>query len=105
MSTRPQVCVSVAVSVREGSRTQPPLSHPYSCRYEDPSISRTTGHAATENWARKLGLLAGRNKYEVSVAVANMEDVDQCTSVADWGQGRTSITTDAGGAETTAQED
>ena len=28
--------------------------------------------------------------------MAKMEDVAQCTSVADWGQGRTSITTDAG---------
>ena len=60
---------------------------------------------ATEDSPGKLGLLAGRNKYEVSVAVAKMEDVDQCTSVADWGQGRTSITTDAGRAETTAKED
>ena len=67
--------------------------------------SRSTGHDATEDWPGKLGVLAGRNKYEVSVAVAKMEDVDQCTSVADWGQGRTSITTYAGRAETTAKED
>ena len=105
MSTRPQVCVSVAASVREGSRTQPPFSHPYSCRCEDPSRSRSTGHPATENWAGKLGLLGGRTKYKVSVTVAKMENVDQCTSVADWGQGRTSINTDAGRAETTAKED
>ena len=71
---------------------------------EDPSRSRSTGHVATENWAGRLGLLAGY-KYEVSVAVAKMEDVAQCTSVADWGQGRTSITTDAGRVETTAKED
>ena len=63
-----------------------------------------TAHAATENWTGKLGLLAGY-KYEVSVAVAKMEDVAQRTSVADWGQGRTSITTDTGRAETTAKED
>ena len=95
---------SVAASVREGSRTQPPFSHPYSCRCEDPSRSRSTGHAATENWAGKLGLLVGY-KYEVSFAVAKTEDVAQCTSVADWGQGRTSITIDAGRADTTAKED
>ena len=83
MSTRPQVCVSVAASVHEGSRTQPPFSHPLSCRCEDPSRSRSTGHGATENWAGKLWLLGGRKKYEVSVAVAKMEDVDQCISVAD----------------------
>ena len=100
-----QVCVSVAASVREGSRTQPPFSHPYSCRCEDPSRSRSTGHGAKENWAGKLGLLGGRKKYEGSVAVAKMGDVDQCTSVADWGKGRTSITADAGLGETTAKED
>ena len=102
MSTRPQVCVSVAASVREGSRTQPPLLHPYSCPCEDPSRSRSTGHDAIKYWPGNLGLLTGCNKYEVSVAVAKMEDVDQSTSVADCGQGRTSITTDAGRAETSA---
>ena len=105
MSTRTQVCVSVASSVREGSRTQPAFLHPYSCRCEDPSRSCSTGHEATENWAGKLGFLGGRQNYEVSVAVAKMENVDQCTSVADWKQGRTSITEDAGRAETTANED
>ena len=37
--------------------------------------------------------------------LAKIEDIDQCTSVADWGQGRTSITADAGRAETIAKED
>ena len=105
MSTRRQVCVSVAASVRESSRTQQPFSHLYSCRCEDPSRSRSAGHDATEHWAGKLGLLGGGKKYEVPVAVGKVEDVDQCTSVADWGQGRTWITADAGRAETTAKED
>ena len=67
--------------------------------------SRSTKHDATENWAGKFGLLGGGKKYEVSVAVAKVEDIDRCTSVADWLQGRTSITADAGRAETTAKED
>ena len=70
----------------------------------DAVVGRRTDMDPDRNWAGKLGLLAGY-KYEVSVAVAKMEDVAQCTSVADWGQGRTSITTDAGRAETTAKED
>ena len=31
MSTEPQVCTSLADSVRQGLRTQPPFSHPHSC--------------------------------------------------------------------------
>ena len=53
----------------------------------------------------KWGLLGIHKNYEVPVAVANVEDVDRCTSVADRGEGRTSITADAGRAETTAKED
>ena len=90
--------------MREGSRTQPSFSHLHSCRCEDRSRSRSSGHDATEDWSRKSGLLGRRKEYQIPVAVAKVEDVDRCTSVADWGQGRTSITADASGVKTIAKE-
>ena len=52
----------------------------------------------------KLGLLGRRQTFQVPVAVAKVENVDWCTSVADWGQGSTSINADTGRTEGTAKE-
>ena len=94
-STKPQVCVGFAASVREGSRTQPLISHVHSCRCEDPSRRRNSGHNATEDWPGKLGIFGSCKEFQVPVAVAKVKNVDRCTSVADWGQGSTSVTADA----------
>ena len=81
------------------------FSHVHSCRCEDLSRSRSTGHVATEDWSGKLGLSGKCKKLEVLVAVARMKNVDWCTPVADWGQGSTSVTADPVRAEATAEED
>ena len=80
------------------------FSHPHSCQCEDPSRSQRSGQDATEDCPGKLGLLGRHKKFKVPVTVAKVENVDRCTSVADLGQGSTSVTADAVRAETTAKE-
>ena len=78
------------------------------CTAADAKIQAEVAALGTTQLKIRLGnlrLLGGRKKYEVPVAVAKVEDVDQCTSVADWGQGRTSVSANAGRVETTAKED
>ena len=60
----------------------------------------------TNQLRRKLDALVGRRrkKFEVPVAVAKVENIDRSTSLADWGQGSTSVTTEPVRAETTAKE-
>ena len=70
------------------------LSHVHSCRCKSSGGSRSAGHDATEDWPAKLGLLGRRKTFQVPVAIAKAEDVDRCTSVADWGRGSTSVDAD-----------
>ena len=79
-------------------------SHIHGCRCEDLGRSRSNEHNATEDWPGKLGSLGRRKKLELPVAVATVENVDRCTSVADWGQGSTSVSADPVRAKTTAKE-
>ena len=87
-----------------GLAHSPPFSHLQSCPGEDPSRSCSSGYDATEDWPGKLGLLGRGKRLQVPVAGAKVENIDRCPSVADWEQGSTSVTADAGRAETTAKE-
>ena len=80
------------------------FSHLHSCRCKNCSRSCSSGHVAAEDWTRKLGVLGRRQNLEVPAAVAKVEKVDRCTSVADWKQGSGSVTADHLRAERTSEE-
>ena len=95
---------SHSCSARGLTHSPASYSHLQSCRCEGSNTSCSTRHIATEDWPGKLGLMRTRKRFQEPVAVAKVENVDRCTSVADWGQRSTSVTAAAVSAETTARE-